>query len=164
VRPRRCVVVRGTRESTRRDAIETTRALDLREVVWCGADAPEGVRATSSRGLATFLWQSLSAVVLDLHDVIDPDALARAEGMIRGGGALVLRLGEAELPARADFAVHPFSQGDVGTRFAQRLAGDGPRSTETRSLLRFRRARRASRTRWSRRSGRCSTEMRRRSR
>ena len=122
MRARRCVVVRGTRESTQQGAIEATRALDPREVLWCGQGAPEGVRATASRGLATLLGQSLSAVVLDLHDAIDPDALARAEGMIRGGGALVLRLGEAELPARADFAVHPFSQADVGTRFAQRLS------------------------------------------
>lgn len=128
MRARHCVVLRGTRESTRQGAIETTRALDAREVLWCGPDAPEGVRATSARGLAALLGHSLSAVVLDLHDAIDPDALARAEGMIRGGGALVLRLGEVAPPARADFAVHPFSQDDVGTRFAQRLSRRLPTS------------------------------------
>ncbi len=136
-RSRRCVVLRGTHEETRESAIACTRALDPSEVLWTSPDAPRGARVISQRALDTLLGQSLDAVVLDLHGPLDPDTIARAEGLIRGGGALVLRLppASAEIARRSDFAIHPYTLEDVGTRFArrfeERLPAAGPASIAT---------------------------------
>lgn len=130
-RSRRCIVLRGTRAETREAAIAQSRALPPGSVLWACPDAPEGVHVVSPRALDRWLGQSVDAVVLDLHGALDPDAIARAEGLIRGGGALVLRmapLGDAPVP-RADFAVHPFTVADVGVRFAHRFARMLPEGT-----------------------------------
>lgn len=120
---RRCIVVRGTHEETWREAHARTHGLDAAEVVWASPDAPEGVRAVSVRALDALLGQSVDAVVLDLHGAIDPDAIARAEGLVRAGGALVLRMPPlgAEPARRGDLALHPYVVHDVGTRFARRF-------------------------------------------
>lgn len=120
---RRCIVVRGTRARTRQDAARVTAGIARADVVWVCTDGPEGARSVSPRALDALLGQSVTAVVLDLHEALDPDAIARAEGLIRGGGALVLRMPTRlePLPRRPDLAVHPHTLDDVGSRFARRF-------------------------------------------
>lgn len=123
-RSRRCLVLRGTHEETRTEAIARVRELDAASVLWASPDAPKGMRVVSSRALDSMLGQSVAAVVLDLHGALDPDAIARAEGLIRAGGALVLRMPPSghEPVRRTDLALHPYTPADVGTRFAERFA------------------------------------------
>ena len=67
------------------------------------------------RALEAALGASVSAVALDLSEGLDLDALGRAEGLVRGGGALYLRL---PAPGRGDgrLAVAPYGPADVGDR------------------------------------------------
>lgn len=98
-------------------------ALEPSEVLVVSDDAslpPPGVGTSGMRALARVLGRGFDAVVVDLRAVVDADALGRAEGLVRGGGALVLVLPSSP---RGDpsLAVHPFAPSDVGTRFAARL-------------------------------------------
>lgn len=129
--PRRLVVLRGTREQTRAAAADVLHALDASEVVWACADPPPGAQSVPSRSLDALLGRTLGAVVIDLHDRLDPDAIACAEGLVRAGGALLLRVGVGEIPRRSDMAVVPYRVDDVGTRFAERFARALPAEDHT---------------------------------
>lgn len=101
-----------------------------------GALAPEDVLCVSStpalllegaatsvhggRALGRLLGRAFDAVVLDLREGLDADALGRAEGLVRGGGALVLLVSRLPRVAPA-LAVHPFAPADVGVRAPLRL-------------------------------------------
>jgi tRNA(Met) cytidine acetyltransferase len=131
-RRRRCVVLRGTHEETRQQAIARTGDVAPGEVLWVAPDAPEGTRVVSPRALDAMLGQEVDAVVLDLHGALDPDAIARAEGLIRAGGALVLRMSPigTQPVRRGELAVHPFTLADVATRMATRFERLLPPSDE----------------------------------
>jgi len=87
-------------------------------VLWASGLGP-------ARGLRGALGQTLDAVVLDAHAGLSPERLAIAEGLVRGGGALVLRLPpECAAPdplGQAALCVEPFTAQDVGTRWWRRL-------------------------------------------
>jgi len=91
-------------------------------VLWIGAE-PEQDRFQSiaPRRVVTMLGRSFDAVVLDAHDGLDADVLGQSHGLVRGGGALVLRLpplgvGPSAL-IQTKLAAFPHEPSDVGTRF-----------------------------------------------
>lgn len=107
--PRRLVVVRGSPEETATAA----RAL---------LDGFADVSFVDERSARTLLGQTRDAVVLSLHDGASADAIGAAHGVVRAGGALVLRLpADDRIPPRAALAVYPFGVDDVTARFAARL-------------------------------------------
>ncbi|MEM7159695.1 MAG: GNAT family N-acetyltransferase [Myxococcota bacterium] len=96
--------------------------LDPARVVWIGLNDESAPAPTHEpRRVRTLLGQSFDAVVLDGHDGLDPDVLGQCQGLVWGGGGLVLRLPPAtELPrpqTRAHLAAHPYRAADVGVRF-----------------------------------------------
>ena len=130
---RRLLVVRGSAPETREKAIAAIAALAPDEVVWAGSDAPAGVRAVAPRGLDALLGASADAAVLDLHAGLDADAIARAEGLVRRGGELVLRMSERPV-ARADLAVSGRALEEVGTRALARFERTLAAATSTAPL------------------------------
>lgn len=107
--PRRCIVLRGTPESTLAASVELCARLDR---VLHVRSAAEARRALGSG------WQ---AVVLDLHDSLDADVFGMCHGLVIGGGALVLRMPPDGPPADPRQAVFPHDRRAVGRRFARRL-------------------------------------------
>ena len=76
------------------------------------------------RALREKLGRSYDAVVLDLHDGLDADGLAQAQGYVWGGGALILRLPADDVPPTAmqeRLAVFPHGTEAVGDRLWRRL-------------------------------------------
>lgn len=121
-RHRRCIVLRGTRAATRDVALARLAALDDAEVLWVGSEAePVRFELLPPPRVATRLGRSYDAVVLDAHDGIDADVLGQCHGLVWGGGALVLRMGEVgavpSQQAQARLAAFPYRPEDVGTRF-----------------------------------------------
>lgn len=111
---RRLFVLRGPREQTLRHAGWLTGRLDAVQVV-------DGSRAALGRA-RQLLGQSLDALILDLHGGLAADTLGICQGLIRGGGALLVCLPDADRAiASAELAVAPFEAADVGTRFWSRL-------------------------------------------
>jgi tRNA(Met) cytidine acetyltransferase len=105
-------VLRGERDATRREAARLTSQLSA--VVSLGGTALRPARA--------LLGQSFDAIVLDLHAGLSPDVLGLCQGLVRGGGALILCLPpEGRAVRRAELAVAPFGVADVSTRFWSRL-------------------------------------------
>jgi tRNA(Met) cytidine acetyltransferase len=116
---RRCLVVRGAPAETRARAEALLNAYPPQAVLWTRAEetAREG-------GLRARLGGTWDAVVVDLHGVWVPEVLALAEGLVRGGGALVLRMAESDAPTAPgplSLVVEPYSTNDVGTRWPERL-------------------------------------------
>lgn len=124
-RHRRCIVLRGTRATTCDAALARLARLDGAEVLWIGEPEPGAVPVRFDvlppARVATRLGRSYDAVVLDAHDGIDADVLGQCHGLVWGGGALVLRMGELGEPpsraAQARLAAFPYRPEDVGTRF-----------------------------------------------
>jgi tRNA(Met) cytidine acetyltransferase len=108
VRHRRLVALRGAPGDTHAAAERLVR--DAGDVLWVAA----GDR------VERYLGRAFDAVVLDLHERLDADALGACEGLVWGGGALVLRT-SAEAPRDASLALHPFAAGDVATRAFRRF-------------------------------------------
>lgn len=121
-RHRRCIVLRGTRTQTAAEAVALAAALDRDDVLWVSeAPAPtdrfENTRPTHARRK---LGQAFDAVVLDLHDAIDPDLVAACIGFVWGGGALLLRVppkGVRPTNYGEPLALHPFKAAEVTPRF-----------------------------------------------
>ena len=116
--------MRGSRAETKRAAESTLASLDSDRVAWIGPpDERAPLPALEPRRARTLLGQSFDAVVLDGHDGLEPDVLGQCQGLVWGGGGLVLRLPPAtELPpaeARASLAAFPYGADDVGVRFHQ---------------------------------------------
>jgi tRNA(Met) cytidine acetyltransferase len=109
---RRLIAIRGERSQTEKTARWLTQQVE---------DSVElsGVEPATSRA---WLGATLAAVTLDLHDGLAADVLGRAHGMIRGGGALILRMPERgeSLPSPGlELLQYPAER--VGHRFWQRL-------------------------------------------
>lgn len=100
---RRLLVLTGTPEETAAAARSRLEAFDAVEE----GDAALGTEA--------------AAVVLSLHEGLDPDALGRAVGRVRGGGVLVLRMPPEGPPPWPALAVWPHPPSSVGTRLRARL-------------------------------------------
>ena len=122
-RHRRCIVLRGSVEETAQQAEWVTKTLPDDRVLWIGS-APISRRTVASHEVRMRLGQGFDAVVLDLHDGLDPDVLGQCVGMVWGGGRLLLRMPQAGVIPQtrlADLAVYPFGAHDVGVRFWQRF-------------------------------------------
>ncbi len=118
------MVVRGAREETRAEALGLLEGLGDDAVAWVSRE--EDVRFVHAEGARSLLGRAFDAVVIDLHDGLDADVLGQCQGLVWGGGCLVLRMPEAPPPQPA-LVTYPFSEADVGTRFWRRLErGLGP--------------------------------------
>jgi tRNA(Met) cytidine acetyltransferase len=90
---------------------------------------PDETAAAAAARLAAFpevatrapLGGEVEALVVSLHEGLDPDALGRAVGAVRGGGVLALRLPPEGPPPWAALAVWPHGPADVGRRLGDRL-------------------------------------------
>jgi tRNA(Met) cytidine acetyltransferase len=116
-------VLRGARTATREAALAVVRRLEGTAVLWIGEPSEQArCEALPPGRVATRLGRSYDAVVLDAHDGLDADVLGQAQGLVWGGGALVLRLPDRGAPpsraAQEKLAAFPYGPGDVGTRFA----------------------------------------------
>lgn len=98
--------------------------IDALDAVFADLPPGEGLRfgpgQAPLRALEAALGASASAVALDLSGGLDLDAVGRAEGLVRGGGALYLRL---PAPGWGDpaLAVWPHRPEEVGDRALLRL-------------------------------------------
>lgn len=112
-RHRSLLVLRGEPPETAARARRAVADLPDHEVCWLD-------RIADARRL---LGGSVSAVVLSLHDGIDADLLGAAHGLVRGGGTLILRAGNAPStgPLTTRLAVWPHTAADVGDRLERRL-------------------------------------------
>jgi tRNA(Met) cytidine acetyltransferase len=118
---RRLIVLRGTPEATAQRAQALLTALPPEDALWIGPGHDAGVPPHAVRRL---LGRSFDAVILDAHGGLDADVLGRCQGFIRGGGALVLRLGarlDAAPAMRARMVVWPWVEAEVGTAFLHRF-------------------------------------------
>ncbi len=100
-RHRGLVVLRGLRTETAARAQRVVAALS--DVVWVGAADGTGRSPCTPADVRRGLGSSCDAVVLDLHDGLEGDTLGRVHGLIRGGGALVLRMNDQPLSGRMGF-------------------------------------------------------------
>lgn len=85
-------------------------ALPPDEVLW--VDQPSDARRA--------LGGAWTAVIVNLHGGADGDVLGQCQGLVWGGGALILRRA-ARASGAARLAVWPYTADDVGTRFEARL-------------------------------------------
>lgn len=108
-RHRRCVVLRGDRDAT----LAASRAICAR--------LDRTLHVTTASDARSVLGGAYQAVVLDLHDGLDPDLLGMCHGLVHGGGALVLRMPEDGPPGDPRLAVFPHAPEAVGRRFARRF-------------------------------------------
>lgn len=99
-RPQRhLLLLRGEAPQTAAEARAACAALDAARICWIGeGQPPEGVSPQPAYASAALLGQDFDAVVLDLHTVLDVDQLSQAQGLVRAGGCLVLRLDDAHAP------------------------------------------------------------------
>lgn len=109
---RRIAAFVGERAETRTAALAFLSQVPPGHTLWVG---PEDTHPAKVRRL---LGTEVYAVVLDLHDGVEADLLGQAEGLIVGGGALVLRL--------------PFGRPPPSP---QRLAASGASTRPVRSLF-----------------------------
>jgi len=116
-RHRRCVPLTGDRARTRESA--AALVAPLAAVLWISRSEPDALRPSALRRR---LGGTVDAVVLDLHDGVEPEVLGQAHGLVRGGGALILRLPQCTPSSGQERLVTiPFSTPDVGERFWTRL-------------------------------------------
>lgn len=116
---RRLVVCRGAPEETLHHAHRLVADLDPARVLWISPVDP--APAVDFQSLRHHLGGTFDAVVFDAHHGVLPDALGQAHGLIRGGGALLLRRPEGPLstgPAlREQLTVQPWPADAVGNRY-----------------------------------------------
>lgn len=94
----------------------------LSHVVWVGAADGSAVVPTSKAQLRRGLGCTCDAVVLDLHAGFDGNALGQANGMIRGGGVMVLRLPQSAMPGRMGIWLEHQLAASTAHRSAQTVA------------------------------------------
>ena len=109
-------MLRGEREETA--AAATALVRELETVLWVSSRESPGFEVTAPNAVKRTLGQSFDAVVLDLHDGVDPDVLGQCHGLVWGGGALVMRLPD-ELPPPGKLAAYPYEPTEVRPRFEQ---------------------------------------------
>lgn len=112
------MVLRGTREETRVEALRMLEGLEGERVAWIGSE--RGSRFVEAEKARALLGRAFDAVVIDLHDGLDADVIGQCHGLVWGGGCMVLRMPDAAPPQRA-LVTHPFEASDVGTRFWRRI-------------------------------------------
>ncbi|MFC7077661.1 tRNA(Met) cytidine acetyltransferase TmcA [Haloarcula halophila] len=126
---RRVLVLSGGRKRTRKRA---ATALEAAEIPWSGTTlvGPEpflDCEQYPQSQASELLGRTRTAVVLDVHDELRPNALGTAVGAVDGGGLLVLLTPPLdEWSERRDafdetLAVPPFEVGDVTGHFRRRV-------------------------------------------
>ncbi|MCB9520527.1 MAG: tRNA(Met) cytidine acetyltransferase [Myxococcales bacterium] len=111
---RSLVVARGAPEATRAAVLRAIQTVPLTAVAWVGEQPPLGVAACAPREL---LGQSFAAVVVDLHDGVDGDALGQVAGAVCGGGALILQAPPSgQLRTRRPWASAGWAVAEAGGR------------------------------------------------
>ena len=101
-------IISGPAADCRRQALAL---LAGQPALWIGGRPPQGMSGVAPRRLATYLGQDVDHLVFDALDGLDPDALAIAAGLVRGGGRFLLLT-----PEREHWGKQPES------RFLRRLA------------------------------------------
>lgn len=112
---RELVVLRGPANRVRHQARRWLEGSE--DTLWVGEPGDGRVLPRQVRSL---LGQARDAVVLELFSGLDLELLAQVEGMVRGGGRLILLEPEEPTPD-ATLAVEPFRIEDVSVRAASRL-------------------------------------------
>ncbi|BAO45650.1 tRNA(Met) cytidine acetyltransferase TmcA [Thiolapillus brandeum] len=64
--------------------------LQGRPALWVSPDPPDGVPGIAPDQVARYLGQDIDHLVFDAREDLDPDALAIAAGLVRGGGLFLL--------------------------------------------------------------------------
>lgn len=108
---RRLMILEGPPEQTARRARALIAGLDDADVLWVDG----GVRSVADR-----LGQAFAAVVVDAHEGLHADVLGQVQGLVWGGGGLVLRRGASRPRPTAPLVVFPYDDADVGQRFGTR--------------------------------------------
>ncbi|WP_324758332.1 tRNA(Met) cytidine acetyltransferase TmcA [Haloarcula montana] len=126
---RRVLVLSGDRKRTRKRAAAALEAAEI-PCSWTTLVGPDPFldceQYPQSRA-SELLGRTRTAVVLDVHDELRPNALGTAVGAVDGGGLLVLLTPPLSAwPERRDafdetLAVPPFEVGDVTGQFRERL-------------------------------------------
>lgn len=101
-------IISGPAAQCRRQARER---LSGQNALWVSTRPPDGILGVHPNKLKAYLGQNLNHLVFDALDDLDPDALAVAAGLVRGGGRFLLLTPELE-----HWGKQPKS------RFLQRLA------------------------------------------
>jgi len=120
-------VLAGGQGWTLSTAAASLAATSRSTTVWLSEREVAGRRLPVSHG-ERLLGSELDNLVYDAYSGFDPDSFGAALGAIRGGGLLLLLTPELESwpqcpdPQAARIAVHPFTAGQVKTRFFRRLA------------------------------------------
>lgn len=121
---RQLLICEGDRAQTAREALHLIACLGLdpERLIWLSdGDGPPATPSVESRRL---LGRSAEIVVLDGHGGLDPDVLGRCQGLVLGGGALILRVdagGPAlDRPLRDQMQIEPWPLEAIGDRFQRR--------------------------------------------
>lgn len=115
----------GPPSATEAEAVRALEGLPADDVLWIGETAPAPYVACPPSTLRRALGSSHAAVVLDLHDGVDPDRIAAAQGFVIAGGRLVLRW-DPTPPPSPRLALAPWPAAAVGRRTELRLRASGP--------------------------------------
>lgn len=114
------MLLRGSREATRAEALRVLEKLTDDEVAWVSRSVEKAVRFVHAESARSLLGRAFDVVVIDLHEGLDADVLGQCQGLVWGGGCLVLRMPESAPPQHA-LVTYPFTTADVGDRFWRRL-------------------------------------------
>jgi tRNA(Met) cytidine acetyltransferase len=113
-RHRQFLYARGEKDQTLAQVKSWVAGLDPEHVLWVEDEAQA----------KRHLGQSFDAVILDFHHNVNADLLGQCQGMVWGGGALILRLppkGRAPDRHGSPLAVWPHPDDDVTSRLFHRL-------------------------------------------
>ncbi len=116
---RRCVILQGSRTATAAQGASLFPTVQ-NGYLWISSIVNElpHMRSTLPSEVRTLLGGSFVVVVVDFHQGIDPDLLGQCQGLVLGGGVLVLRLSEHVRPSRREqLVVYPYHLQDVGVNF-----------------------------------------------
>jgi len=132
---RRVWLLAGEPGASRAAAGQALADIPAARQLWVSHEAPRDVTRVDAARAGTVLGAEFDALVFDLWDGFDPDALGAVAGTVRGGGHLLLlapRLDdwpEFDDPDAERILVAPYRRADIAGRFlarAARLTGHDP--------------------------------------
>jgi len=121
---RRLLVFSGERSWCRQQVAQ----LELsKHTIWLGKQGPDSVEQLDPRQAQRLLGRTISQLVIDSWDGLNPNGLGQAAGALTGGGLLIILCPALEQwpqyddPEHRAMAVEPYCTNQVGRRFIQRL-------------------------------------------